>query len=232
MLWQRKLRYRFAKPGKNKKSKRRGLVLLCIGVGVIAAALLFVRMEHRIGTVARQAAISKWNGMILSELSRATAELADSYLTNPGELLFSGEQKEILSFDADLGKVNRMKSELALRLQSFLEQNDTVETTLPVGFLASETLLTGAGVRIPVKMYVTGTPEINFHDEFTEAGVNQTRIMLMCEVKVSGRAVGLLESEDTVVTAEVPIAEKIVIGKVPDMVLYEKSGKSMVPTKN
>ena len=226
MLWQRKLRYRFA--GRKKQTavkKRRGVVFLCCGILLAAAAVLFVHTEHRIGMIAMEAAVSEWNGRITTEVNRIIAELADSLPNHSG--IFSSEaQKEIVSFDADVGKINQLKSEIAVRLQAFLDQTDTVETTVPAGFLISETMLTGFGFKIPIKMFVTGTVEIDFHDEFTGEGINQTRIAMLAEVKIPARVIGLLESKDTMITTQVPVAEKIVIGKVPNMIFREKTDKN------
>lgn len=222
MLWQRKLRYRFrtAKPVRRGGIyRRRGIRCLCLGLLAFACVWGFFRIEGRIGALAQQAAISKLNGTITKDVNRVVTEVLEEEEVDTQSLMVKQQDEagKVLSMTTDYNAVNRMKSALAIKIQQSLDKLNTVETTVPVGMLFSDTFLTGVGFKVPVKVFATNAIQVEFKDGVSSAGINQSRYQLMVEITVPARVAGVFRYEDTQVVTQIPIAETVLVGDVPQM---------------
>ena len=81
-------------------------------------------------------------------------------------------------------------------------------------------LLAGRGPSISVRMESVGSSSAWFENEFTSAGINQTKhqIVLNIDVAVSILLPGF--STATVVSNAVTVAETVIVGSVPDTYTY------------
>ncbi len=221
-IWRRKLKYRFQKqksPRISPVTRRRRLRWISTGLALILFGWGFFKVEMRVGHLAQQAAISKLNGMITAEVNR----VAEEVMSEHGGHCITKEEKDesgrVLSVSTDYVIVNRIKSALAIQTQKYLDKIDVVETTIPAGMLISDTMLTGFGIRIPIQVFATNAISVEFEDEFTSAGINQTRHHLMATVTVPARVAGVVTYEETEIVVQVPIAETILVGEVPQTYL-------------
>ena len=70
-----------------------------------------------------------------------------------------------------------------------------------------------------MEVVAVGSAHAEFHNQFDYAGINQTRHQILLDVSV---AVDILLPGDTLrteVTAQVPVAETVIVGAVPDTYL-------------
>ena len=61
-----------------------------------------------------------------------------------------------------------------------------------------------------------GTVRVNVVDQFEAAGINQTRHKIYLNFDTSVRIVIPSKSGEAVVAAQMPLAESIIVGSVPD----------------
>ena len=80
--------------------------------------------------------------------------------------------------------------------------------------------MTGIGFRVPVKVFATNAICVEYKDSMTAVGINQSSHQLMVEITVPARVAGLFSYEDTQVITQVPIAETVIIGEVPQTYLH------------
>lgn len=225
LLWQRRLRYRF-RTGKpiyiQRKRKKTAMVYFLIAAFVLGGIYGFFRIEMRIGSLAQQAAVSKLNGTITKEVNRVVTEVFAEEAVNAKSLVSKqkDETGRVLSMSTDYYTLNRMKSSMAIKVQEVLDGLDVVETTVPVGMLFSDTFLTGIGFRVPVKVFATNAIRVEYKDSMIAVGINQSSHHLTVEITVPARVAGLLSYEDTEVVTQVPIAETVIVGEVPQTYLH------------
>ena len=137
----------------------------------------------------------------------------------------------LVDFDKDTeGRVTALKSNMAEfnRLQEanaddILQRMAEVSTTdlsIPIGTLTGSPLLAGRGPCLHVRMQSVGTATARFDNQFSSAGINQTRhrIILDVDVHVSILLPGL--TTYTKVSNEISVAETVIVGGVPDTYTY------------
>lgn len=68
---------------------------------------------------------------------------------------------------------------------------------------------------MPIEITSTGTAEVDFLDDFTTGGINQTRhrLMLKIIVKVQLHTVG--DRTEKIIEIEIPVTERVTVGEVP-----------------
>lgn len=122
---------------------------------------------------------------------------------------------KITSMSLDAASVNLFKSRLVRAVDEALEENARFTVKIPLGEITGSEVFAGAGPEIPVTVRMTGGTEAQITDEFTSAGINQTRHRIMLKVECSvyvflGGNEGTADFFD-----EYCIAENIVVGIVP-----------------
>lgn len=130
----------------------------------------------------------------------------------------------IVAVKSDMAAFNRLQSAILAGVLERMADVDTRELSIPVGTLTGSPLLAGRGPSLRVRMQSVGAPSARFENEFTDAGINQTRHRIMLAVDVS---VGILLpgfSTGTRVSNEFSVAETVIVGSVPESYTYFHSG--------
>lgn len=131
-------------------------------------------------------------------------------------LLEKNDEGDINAVLANTVMVNRMKSGITQKLTEKMVLLDQWTLSMPVGALFSSEFLSGVGPRIPITVAPNGRVFTELKSELESAAINQTLHRLVIETKLD---VGLLmptASTRTTVVTQVPVAETIIVGNVPD----------------
>ncbi len=123
---------------------------------------------------------------------------------------------EITAITANVARMNTLKAELTRVIQKRLSEIDTKEIGIPVGNLFNQEFLSGRGPKIPMKIVTVGTTAIDFSNTFTAAGINQTKYEVLLDVKLNVSAILPTQTASVEVSSSLPVAQTIIVGKVPD----------------
>ena len=97
-----------------------------------------------------------------------------------------------------------------------LETVSAQKVDVPLGAALGLTLLAGSGSRIPISIVPVGSVQTDFETEFEACGINQTRHKVYLQLSASIRIVIPTGAKTTNVTANMLVAESIIVGKVPE----------------
>jgi len=131
------------------------------------------------------------------------------------------EYGEIEAITTNTRQVNILSSRIASDIQKKLNSKDKVFVKVPLGSLLGKTILYNTGPGIYLYITQNGAVETNFISEFTEAGINQTKHRLLLEIKTDIMIKTAFIKNTCNIVTTVPIAETIIVGKVP--AIYYKS---------
>lgn len=120
---------------------------------------------------------------------------------------------------ADTIKLNKLSSEIALECNEKLQKMGDVGVDVPMGWITERSVFYDLGPDINVKVKPIGNISIDYDSKFESAGINQTRHKIYLNVKAMVRTVVPLHSQDVEVTCEIPVAETIIVGKIPETAL-------------
>lgn len=121
----------------------------------------------------------------------------------------------IVSIQTDAMRINQIKSGINTAVASALANLDGKELGVPLGSLTGLALLNGRGPRLNVIISLTGSAQTQFINEFSSAGVNQTRHQIFLKTTVTLLIVFPTATVTTAYTMNMLVAETIIVGKVP-----------------
>lgn len=122
----------------------------------------------------------------------------------------------IVMIKADTLKMNKIACDVALKSQDKLQKLGRIGVKVPLGYILKSNILAYYGPSITIKMEPIGFIETKYISQFESAGINQTRHRIYVQVRTDVRVILPMENNDIQVINEVPIAETIIVGKIPE----------------
>lgn len=110
--------------------------------------------------------------------------------------------------------MNSIAAEVALEVQEQLKQISKANIKVPLSNAFDTQLLTLPSVN--VQIIPQGSVAVDFATEFESSGINQTRHRIYIIVVTDIKMIVPLVSENLRITTNIPIAETIIVGDVPE----------------
>jgi sporulation protein YunB len=129
-------------------------------------------------------------------------------------------ENRITMLQANTMFMNRIASETTLSIQERLKQMGTKRVGIPLGSILGSEIFANYGPRLNIDILPMGTVVVNFTTDFEQAGINQTRHKIYLVVKTQVRIVLPLASDTVDVVTQVPIAETIIVGDIPQSYIF------------
>lgn len=128
------------------------------------------------------------------------------------------ESGAVTAIKANMARINALSSEL---LSDIVEAADRGELSLsiPIGNILGSSLLLGKGPDIPVDITLLTSSRVDFKNELSAAGINQTKHEMKLDVVVDIDVVLPWRTVSTQVVTEILIAETVIVGEVPQTYL-------------
>lgn len=138
------------------------------------------------------------------------------------------ENGQVALLSANTVQMNRLADKAGAAVLRMLENMSSERVSVPLGAALGITLLAGSGPGIPVSIVPIGSVSTDFETEFEACGINQTRHKVYLQVSATIRIVIPTGAKTTNVSANMLVAESIIVGGVPDgFVGYELSGDEL-----
>ena len=202
-------------------SRKDTLLLWIAAVALALLVLALVAMSH-LRPILTSLATARVANTVTRIVTAAVNETVYEGGTDYDQLISLEKDNEgrIVAVKSDMAEFNRLQSAILANVLERMADVDTRELSIPVGTLTGSPLLAGRGPEITVRMQSVGSPSAHFENEFSSAGINQTKHQIMLVVDVS---VGILLpgfSTATRVSNEFNVAETVIVGSVPESYTY------------
>lgn len=132
----------------------------------------------------------------------------------------------VVMIQANTVELNRIGSQVALAVQSKIQETGDRGAKIPLGVMFQNDLLANFGPKITFSMHPVGSATTSYRSEFQAAGINQTRHIVYLDITANIQVIVPLARDSMSITSNVPIAESIIIGKVPDT--YANFGSGVI----
>lgn len=125
----------------------------------------------------------------------------------------------ITALKTNMSEVNRLKTDILNIINDEILALDTTRLGIPVGNFVLPEVMSGKGPEIPVDIIAIRNSDAAFYSDFTEAGINQTVQKLTMDVSVDVSVLVLGKISNFTVNSQVVVAETVIVGQVPEMLL-------------
>ena len=127
------------------------------------------------------------------------------------------ENGKITGITFDSESANKIRSHLATEVNHLLSKEEYSTFTIPVGNITGIPLLSGRGMKIPIKIVPLGSMDADIVSDFSEAGINQTKHSVYIKIKAGVSLMSPFSSAKTETETTVPLAETIIVGENPHL---------------
>jgi len=204
-----------------KSTKRFRAVLFFIAAIVFTVNVINVFLSAAVKDIARAEAINAASALINDAVNELVTrdDLSFSRIVT----LHCNDAGEIVSADTDTVALNRFRAELGSAILSKFNSRNRVNVSIPAGSLFGGEVFSGRGPAVNVKIRNAGELLIDTSSVFYSAGINQTHYRLSVNMSISFTLILPRGTEKVTITSTIPVAERIVVGKVP--AAYISSGE-------
>lgn len=240
---------------KRKRKKKNKIIntIIIILIFLVLFIIIFINYySNKSKDVLMAYAESETRKLTILVINKAiTKQMSDSWANNIFDVVYN-DKGEIILIDfnsQNTAKIlSTMTSLIELNLRAIEEgkidmlelPNNSLEsydmdllekgiiTYIPFGIATGSSLLYNLGPKIPVKLSLLGDVITGFSTDVTEYGINNALIKLMIDVKVDTRIILPIISEEITINANIPIAMKVVQGKIPDYYMNGFTSRSNI----
>ena len=154
--------------------RHRGRVLAACLLLLLAACLLFLRLT--VGPLVQELAKAIVSNKASSIINEAVeAQLRSDDIDYDSIIYLEKDYNgAVTALKTNINEINRLKTEILSVIDTMLLELDVNEVGLPLGSLILPEFFSGTGPTLPVKVLSVSTSDADFHNEFAEAGINQT----------------------------------------------------------
>jgi sporulation protein YunB len=160
--------------------------LLSVTILIIIAVILSIIIARAIPVI-QEMAEALTTSVVTSTVNKAIRnKMSDGSLDYVKLVsLEKDENGKITALITNMEKINLLQSEITGAVLNLLSQNDSVIVRIPLGNIIGSAIFSGMGPNIPVKILSVTNVKTTFSNQFSSAGINQTRHQIMLHVDVS-----------------------------------------------
>jgi sporulation protein YunB len=209
------------------KKPHHGFSAVMVSIAVLLLCILLV--EIKISPLIQQLAKVRVAYLATKAINDAVdTEISSGKIKYEDLIAFEqNSEGQITALKTNMVKVNQLKVEITNIVLDRIDAIDQSQLYIPLGNIVNGDLFSGRGPRIPIKIVPTGVVTATFENQFSSAGINQTRHQVIMKLTVDMNVLAPGTTQATSVTSSVNVAETIIVGTVPGNYTYfDDSGDS------
>jgi len=190
-------------------------LLVSLGVTLIAGVFF---VNAKIAPIIREMAVARAAILGVRAINDAINDVINAtYLTYDDLVMLEKDANgSIAALKTDMVGVNRFKTAITGAVAERIGAIPAAQLKIPLGSLFSGDIVAGRGPGIPFRAVLVGFVEAELYNDFSSAGINQTRHRILLTVTCTVSALLPLGAVGVTVSDQAAIAETVLIGVVPD----------------
>ena len=191
---------------------------MLLGLGFLCLTLL-----RNMDPLVRDMAVSGAKNAVSAAMQKSVAgRMAAGELTGLVELM-KDDAGQVTAAVTDVGRVSQLQAALAGDVIAALTAPAAANLGVPLGNLLPSPFFSVMGPRGPIRILSVSEVEVKLMSRFTSAGINQTLHRLILTLSARVRVLIPTGTVTAMVYADVPAAETVIVGRVPDSYMYFES---------
>lgn len=210
------MKYYTKKPKMRFQIKHPKLIL-----GIIAICVLFNSILYFFDKNILPAVLTIGEEQLKREATKIINETALDIYSNQFDysdmiIIEKDNDGNITMLRADTVKLNYLSSKLILASNDKFGKLQEMGLEVPLGYMTKNLVFYNLGPKVNIKMTQIGNITSSYESVFESAGINQTRHKIYLNVNMKMKIVVPLNSRDIEVACQIPVAETIIVGKIPN----------------
>ncbi|NLJ31721.1 MAG: sporulation protein YunB [Clostridiales bacterium] len=203
-------KYRKSRSRRTMRWKTGIAVLFCVAFMLILNEHVRPIMESITTNQARVMSINIINSVVAEELKKNEVSYSDLISVERSD---SGE---VLAITTNMVKMNELKAVIIQDVQDRMDSHTDVG--IPIGTFTGNDFLHGRGPEVPLRLTLSGNVNAEFKSSFQSAGINQTKHQIYLNIHTSVYSLIPGFATTTEVDTNLPVAETVIVGQVPQVV--------------
>ncbi len=188
---------------------------------IIVAALLFYGIslfEHKVRPTIESVAESRAKSVATRAIADAVNDVMADTGTKYDDLIIfqKNADNNITAVTSNIIAINSLKSVLTTAIEKRISTLNDLTVKLPLGNFMGQSLLSGIGPKINIRMIPVGYTEIGVENRFSSGGINQTKHEIYLNVNCRVSVLLPIATKTASIVTQIPIAETVIVGIVPD----------------
>lgn len=194
-------------------------VKIVISIAIVSFLLFMLCSYETLSSVIVDLAVSEAYDNITYTVNEVIAEEVISSEVDYNDMvsLMTDGSGNITALVTNMANINYLQAKITNAVVNKFAETDVTTVTIPVGSLFGSAFLSGRGPKIDVDILSVTNVKTTFRNEFSDAGINQTRHRIMMDVDVTlGILLAGYQNDWDTVTTEITVAETVIVGHVPN----------------
>lgn len=203
-----------------RSSRKRRLIVKLSAFLLILIVCAWMHLHFNVNPILRKISEEEVRAMASTAVNEAALQvMAGAIDYNDILEIEKNTEGDVILIQAKPVEINALARNVTLLTQSYLSQLGLKGIAVPIGTLSGLAFLSGKGSEMRFRVLPVGSADARFTSSFKATGINQTRHQIYMDVLTTINVVipGLSFAVST--NTQVPIAETIIVGKVPDTYL-------------
>lgn len=203
--------------GKLTKKRRQKLFYIYLIIIFIITFFAIWFFEWRVRPIINEVAASRAKSVAVKAIANVVSDVMIESDIDYGDLVSfqKNDENNVTAVTSNIVEINKLKSKIAIEIEKKVSDIDVMTTKIPLGNLLNQSLFSGLGPKIKIKMVPLGYAGIDVKNEFSSAGINQTKHEIYLEISLTISVLLPISSKSTSVVTQIPVAETIIVGMVP-----------------
>lgn len=131
----------------------------------------------------------------------------------------------VLMLESNMKNINIVISDVANRIQKSINNTESEDVSISLGSFTGVSILSGRGIKIPIRISTIGTVKTNVRSEFISQGINQTLHRLYLDIESEISVLTPFNTINESIKNQLILAENIIVGEIPQT-YYDLNGIS------
>ena len=219
-------RFKYAFGGYKKrgyKRRRFHISYIYIPLLLVSVSLFLFYSIERLNLISANLACDQINNNMRIVSSDIASELMRTHSLTYSSIISANtdDNGNVQFLTTDFNNINKFKQDFEQKIAEYLSQNAYIKCYVPRGALCWGDLFSAIGPKIPIRILISSHAKVEFRDTFSSGGVNQTKHSILMNIKIFSKLHNRVVSSNVETSFDIPIAESIIVGDVPSLMLKE-----------
>lgn len=140
-------------------------------------------------------------------------------------IIHKDDAGNILMLESNMKNINIVISDVAYRIQKSIDNTEAQDINISLGSFTGVSILSGRGIKIPIRISTIGNVKTNVRSEFISQGINQTLHRLYLDIDSEISVLTPFNTINESIKNQLILAENIIVGEIPET-YYDLNGIS------